>query len=125
MRHRHHYTIEEANDCRPWVAERLDRVREAMEVLEQDGVRDLIDEGGQLSGGSYPGREAAKATLIVSAIVAELQDADVIVHDAEKGLVDFPSIMNGNEVYLCWQDDEDEVSWWHSLDSGFTGRHPI
>jgi hypothetical protein len=40
-------------------------------------------------------------------------------------LCDFYSIMDGREVFLCWRLGEAEVSHWHDLDSGFTGRHPL
>ena len=40
-------------------------------------------------------------------------------------LCDFYSIMDGREVFLCWRLGETEVSHWHDLDSGFTGRHPL
>jgi hypothetical protein len=40
-------------------------------------------------------------------------------------LCDFYSIMNGREVFLCWRLGETEVSHWHDLDSGFTGRQPL
>jgi hypothetical protein len=41
------------------------------------------------------------------------------------GLCDFPHQRDGRVVYLCWKQDEEEVSWWHDLDSGFAGRQPI
>lgn len=41
------------------------------------------------------------------------------------GLVDFPSIIDGNEVLLCWRSDEDTIKFYHDVDSGFSGRKPI
>ncbi|RPI70946.1 MAG: DUF2203 family protein, partial [Ignavibacteriales bacterium] len=41
------------------------------------------------------------------------------------GLVDFPSIINNKEVFLCWRSDEDEIKFYHDIDSGYSGRKPI
>jgi len=41
------------------------------------------------------------------------------------GLVDFPSRLDGREVYLCWRFGEDEIAHWHELDAGFAGRQKI
>jgi hypothetical protein len=41
------------------------------------------------------------------------------------GLVDFPSIIDGKEVFLCWRSDEDEVLYYHEIDAGFAGRKLI
>ena len=41
------------------------------------------------------------------------------------GLVDFPSVIEGREVFLCWRSDEDALQYYHDIDSGFSGRKPI
>ncbi|MCZ7615457.1 MAG: DUF2203 domain-containing protein [Ignavibacteriaceae bacterium] len=41
------------------------------------------------------------------------------------GLVDFPSIINGKEVFLCWRSDEDDILYYHEVDTGFAGRKLI
>jgi hypothetical protein len=43
----------------------------------------------------------------------------------EHGLLDFPSSLDGRPIYLCWQDGEDEVGYWHGIHAGFAGRRPI
>jgi hypothetical protein len=45
--------------------------------------------------------------------------------DFSIGLVDFPSVINGEEVFLCWRSDEDKITWYHPLDKGFTARKPL
>jgi hypothetical protein len=41
------------------------------------------------------------------------------------GLVDFPSVINGNEVLLCWRSDEEEITYYHDTDSRYRGRKLI
>ena len=59
-----------------------------------------------------------------SALV-ELQAMDVVLRDLDRGLVDFPSIRDGQEVFLCWEEGEDEVAYWHDLEAGYGGRRPL
>jgi hypothetical protein len=55
----------------------------------------------------------------------ELEQLGVELKDYFMGLVDFPSLQDGKEVYLCWRLGEPEVAHWHPLDAGFTGRKKI
>jgi len=57
--------------------------------------------------------------------VAQIVDWDITLRDIETGLVDFPALVNGRQVCLCWRFGEDAVDWWHELDSGFAGRKPL
>jgi hypothetical protein len=48
-----------------------------------------------------------------------------VVKDLESGLVDFPSVLKNEEVYLCWRLGEDRIRFYHRQDEGFSGRKPI
>ena len=41
------------------------------------------------------------------------------------GLVDFPGLIDGREVFFCWKSDEEDIEFYHELDEGFSGRKPI
>ena len=126
MLHERHYTIEQANAARPWVAERLRRIRDARDELDSPQARAALAALDGTSGGGFPGREVAAAAVAVAAAVTELDAMDVVVRDLTRGLVDFPSLRDGEEVYLCWlADDEDVVAHWHEPDAGFAGRRPV
>jgi hypothetical protein len=65
-------------------------------------------------------------------LVAQIKDAlekiqatGCVVKDLDTGLVDFPTIINDEEVYLCWRLGEDRIRFWHRQDEGFSGRKPI
>lgn len=47
------------------------------------------------------------------------------VKDPELGLIDFPSLRDGREVYLCWRLGEERIAYWHDLETGYLGRQPL
>jgi hypothetical protein len=125
LSHERHYTVEQANAARPWVGERVVRIRERLQQLRSPDSLAALDELEEIAGGSYPGREIARAVLDILWAASELQAMDIVLRDADRGLVDFPSIRDGEEVYLCWLADEPRVEWWHEPETGFAGRQPL
>jgi hypothetical protein len=59
------------------------------------------------------------------ASVARIDAWSITLRDIGTGLIDFPALVNGRQVCLCWQLGEDEVGWWHEMTSGFSGRLPL
>ena len=57
--------------------------------------------------------------------VAEIDEIGVQVKDLEKGLLDFPCMMEGRTVLLCWKLGEKEIGFWHTMEDGFAGRKPL
>jgi hypothetical protein len=125
MRHRRHYTLDEARTLRGFVADRVRLARSGLERLARPESRAALGEIDAKTGGAWPGRTVARAVLDVQRAVGELQAADILVRDVARGLVDFPTMQDGEEVYLCWLVDEPEIGWWHELDAGFGGRQPL
>jgi hypothetical protein len=127
MRHTRHYTLEQAMAVRGWVSQRVTWVRDSRAVLAALGgrVRSAVGNLDPQAGGSYPGREVARPLVELSRAIAELEAVEVILRDVENGLIDFPAIRDGQEVYLCWLVDEAEITHWHPLDAGFGGRQPL
>jgi hypothetical protein len=123
--HERHYTVEQANAALPWVRERLERIRAALATLEEPEQQRGLERLQDAQGGGYPGRPAAAAVLALLGAATQLEALDVVLRDPRQGLVDFPSIRDGTEVYLCWKLDEECVAWWHDPDTGFAGRQPL
>jgi len=61
----------------------------------------------------------------ITARIEEIQARDILVKDPDTGLIDFPTLRDGREVYLCWKLGEDRVRWWHPIETGFAGRQPL
>ncbi len=59
----------------------------------------------------------------VAAVVDEHDQ--VLIKDLDRCLLDFPSEREGRMVFLCWEYGEPELAFWHDIDAGFTGRHPL
>lgn len=57
--------------------------------------------------------------------ISEVESNGCVVKDLDQGLVDFPSIVNGEQVYLCWKLGEEHILYWHRTDEGFAGRKPL
>jgi hypothetical protein len=125
MKHGRHYTVDQANAALPWVAERLERLRTARAAFADEEAREALGEATPGNGGGEPGRVVSEAFLELQAAAAELDAVEVVVRDLDRGLVDFPAVREGKEVYLCWEDGEDEIGYWHDVDAGFSGRQAL
>jgi len=109
----------------PWVRERLVALRAASERLTDSEARDALTEGAPGNGGGSLGRQVGEAFVEVRAGVAEFAERDIVLRDLDRGLIDFPALREGREVYLCWVDGEDDIGFWHDLDTGYAGRQPL
>ena len=125
MKHIRHYTLDEANAALGWVQEAIAALREARMGLSDEEAREALAEAGPQNGGGDPGRVVSEAFLQLRAALAQFQEAEVVLRDLERGLVDFPALRDGREVYLCWVEGEDEIEYWHDLEAGFAGREPL
>lgn len=125
LRHERHYTLAEANAERAWARAQVARVRDALDLLADPEAEHALEAIDPDSGGGYPGHEVAGAVMRLLGGLSQLEAKEILLRDPERGLVDFPSLRDGEEVYLCWLVDEDEISWWHHSDAGFAGRQPL
>ena len=120
-----HYTVEEATAALPWVVERIERLRAARVGLNDEEAREALSDAGPMNGGGEPGRVVSDAFMEMRSALMELQAVEIVLRDLDRGLVDFPAMREGREVFLCWEEGEDEVGWWHELEAGYGGREPL
>lgn len=127
MNHRfgRHYTREEATALVPQLRQWLDQLRQHQGELQRCDQR--IE--GMMAGGNDLGGDLVnkwiRTLASMQSILAEFQRREIQVKDLERGLVDFPAIIGGKEVFLCWEQDEDAVEFWHELDTGYAGREKL
>ena len=126
MRHERHYTRAEATASLGQVAELLETMRDARERLTDTDVREALAEAAPTNGGGLPWRHVSEAFLRLREAAGRLREMEVVLRDLDRGLVDFPALRDGREVYLCWVErEEDEIAFWHDLDTGYAGREPL
>jgi hypothetical protein len=127
------FTVEQANAALPLVRSiTTDLVRLSREVMERRERLAHLTAGRNASPGDLYSEELAqieeeleKDSSQLSEYVDELRALGVEPKSGPEGLVDFPSMMDGRIVYLCWKLGESEVTNWHELDAGFRGRQSL
>ena len=77
------------------------------------------------NGGSRHTPELLKATARFQEVLDRIAARGCHLKGLDPGLVDFPHLRQGREVYLCWQMGEKEIRYWHEIDDGFDGRQPL
>ena len=125
MDHDRHYSAEQANEALPRVIELLDELRDARARLSDREAREALTEAGPTNGGGEPGRTVSQGFLDIRDALRELQAREIVLRDLDRGLVDFPALRDGREVYLCWEEGEEEIGFWHEPDAGHAGRRPL
>ncbi|HYU61074.1 MAG TPA: DUF2203 domain-containing protein [Solirubrobacterales bacterium] len=125
MIHDRHFSIDEANGLLPKVKPVLQKLRDAKDLLVDEDAHELLSDAAPANGGGEPGRQVSEAFLEVRRLLGALQEAGIVVRDIDRGLIDFPAIRGGEEVYLCWELGEDAVEFWHDLETGYRGRQPL
>jgi hypothetical protein len=120
-----HYTLEEARallpDIRQWLS-RLDLLREQLQSANRT-IEALLDTGADAGGSTVNQRIRFLAEM--QSLFREFERREIQIKDLERGLIDFPSLREGQEVFLCWEKEEDDIEHWHDLDSGYSGRQSL
>jgi hypothetical protein len=125
MIHDRHYSLEEANALLPKVKPVLRKLRDAKDLLVDEDAHEVLSEAAPGNGGGDSGRQVGEAFLEVRRLLTALQEAGIVVRDIDRGLIDFPAIRDGEEIYLCWELGEDAIAYWHDLETGYRGRQPL
>jgi len=123
--HERHFTREEANALLPQLTSMLTQLREAKEELTDTEAHEALSEAAPTNGGGDEGKQVGVAFLEVRRLLEMIEQAGIVLRDIDRGLIDFPAVLEGREVYLCWELGEDEVAFWHDLETGFGGREPL
>jgi hypothetical protein len=125
VRHVRHFTLEEARAELPWVEAKLAALRGARDRLTDTEARRALADGSPTNGGGQPGRKVGEAFVELQNGIAAFDQRGIILRDLESGLIDFPAVRDGDEIYLCWIDGESDIGFWHELDAGYSGRQPL
>lgn len=129
-----HFTLDEAQSLLPVLEALLKRAIDSKRSAEQ--IEEKMHELNRrifLAGGMFlevdrlKRRKAAHQSHVQQAkdSLAEIEAIGVQVKDLDTGLLDFPCLIDGETVLLCWKMGEERIEFWHTLDGGFRGRQPL
>lgn len=125
LRFEKHYTREEARallpEIRKWLA-RLNHLRKDVEKYEHR-LSQMAAQSSDIGGETV--NDWIRALADMQQLLVEFQRRQIFIKDLDRGLIDFPAIIGGREVFLCWESDEDDIEFWHDLESGFAGRERL
>jgi len=123
--HERHFTREEASALLPRLKDMLRELRSSKDQLTDTEAHEALSEAAPGNGGGEEGKQVGVAFLEVRRLLGAIEESGIVLRDIDRGLVDFPAVIDGREVYLCWELGEDDVAYWHDLDSGYRGREPL
>lgn len=128
------FTLAEAQTLLPVLESLLRRAQAAgKRAAELEAEMQQLSQRIFLSGGMHINvsvaarrrAEREKAMQQTRDTLTEIDEIGVQVKDLEQGLLDFPSVMDGKAVLLCWKLGEKEIGFWHSPEDGFAERQPV
>jgi hypothetical protein len=126
-----YFTLDEANATLPYVRSIVADVAAAYAAWRDHVARyDVQAAGSRSEVGETDAQVALRQEVdriarSIGGYLAELEQVGCLFKGFDDGLVDFLSIREGREVYLCWKLGEPEIAFWHELKAGFAGRRPL
>jgi hypothetical protein len=120
------FTLDEANAFVPKLLDLVPKIQKLSVSLNNNfpDIKNARDKA-KWNGGSDQGVDYLNAVLKYNDLMRKIEEMGCEVKGIREGLIDFPSLREGREVYLCWRMPEKEILFWHDLNAGFTGRKPI
>ena len=121
-----YFSVEEANSIVPQLLVDIPRLQELMNDLTQRYPDvEKARKNAQLNGGSLQGVDYINCIFKINSLTEQFESKGVILKGIEHGLVDFPALRDGKEIYLCWKNPEPRIEYWHDIHAGFSGRQRI
>jgi hypothetical protein len=121
-----HFTVDEARAMLPElrsVFSDAHRRRDVVQKVDSELGERLKQTGMDVGGEKVSG--LLMDMLQLNTQLRRIQEMGVQIKDFDRGLVDFPHLRDGREVFLCWELDEDDIEFWHDIDGGYTGRERL
>jgi hypothetical protein len=121
------FTVDQANTILPKVKKRFDEIlfckNNVIDIQEE--LQNLSDSNCSFEKFITKKQELNHAVTSLYSMIQKLEDMGVMIKSVDEGLLDFPSIRNDEEIWLCWKFGENQVKFWHGKEEGFMGRKPI
>lgn len=120
------FTVEEARRLLPSLKELMGKVMVISHRLEEyrEVVQQLAHSASSNTGGPE-GTAYLDIVISLQSCLTQLQETGCVLRSLQDGLIDFPHLKEGREIYLCWKYGEEDIRFWHEVDEGFAGRTPL
>ena len=121
-----YFTLQQANEALKTIRPLMDEVQ----AIRQKILSNQPEAWPAIEKSAGNGGNKALSAMVqdferFDALIHQILNTGVQIKDINIGLLDFPAIRNGREVYLCWKHGEDDIAFWHEVDAGFAGRQSI
>jgi len=126
MTFKKYFTVEEANSLIPHLLKTVPEIQSLSQTLSKKfpDVKKAWKKANE-NGGSAEGPEYLVFALKFNSLLNDLKSKGCVMKGIDQGLIDFPAMREGKEVFLCWKNPETKITHWHDLDSGFAGRQEL
>lgn len=118
-----YFDVAEANRALPYVSRIVKDVKDTLSEVKQ--LRQTIETAPEDKQVDDLVRTYDAGVARLESLSDELTKAGVELKNAEMGLIDFPALVDGREVCLCWRLGEDNIVAWHETHAGFAGRQDV
>ena len=121
-----YFTLQEANQALTVIRPLMDAIQNIrQEILARKPEVWPVVERAAGNGGSQAASKMVTEFERLDALVHQVQDTGALFKDINLGLLDFPALKDGREVYLCWKYGEQDIAFWHEIEAGYAGRQAI
>lgn len=118
-----YFSLGEANRALPYVSKIVEEI--AASYQQAVNIREQVDRSESKSQQESLHDDYEKTMDRLNELLDELHQVGVELKDFERGLLDFPAVHEGREIYLCWHRGEKNVQSWHEVEAGFAGRQDV
>ena len=124
-RFKKHYTRDEARAILPNLRRWLGDLAASTSIIRETEQQIAAFFAQADAIGGEPVNRWVRAVAKVQSILRKFEVRSILIKDIERGLIDFPAFVGGREVFLCWERDEEDIEFWHEIDTGFEGRERL
>ena len=121
------YTPDKANEFLPEIKRRINLI-----IGYRNQIVIIQNELNNISSKEYSFKlffekkiQLNKTITLLYKQIEEIEELGILIKSLDEGLIDFPSIRFNEEVWLCWNIEEEKIKFWHGKNEGFIGRKPL
>lgn len=127
-----HFTLAEAAGLLPRLREIFGQIGSLIDEARQGQILTLPGPGpltpGRLNGHASRLQSLSREEITrrINDLITEITDQGIVIQDIDRGLIDFPAFIHGEEVFLCYElSDGDRIQYYHGLNAGYAGRQKL